>query len=144
MSYLSNAKRIKKALNIARDFLTDEQALQAKDIYDSWESLVASEQSASVGQKFVYDDKLYKCLTSGNIFQSQWIPGVGTESMFTVINEVNEGDNNDPIPYDGNMELFEGKYYSQDGVIYKCIRSSGTSLYHPLSALVGLYVEVVQ
>lgn len=144
MSYLSNAKRIKHAMRTTGNFLTDKQSLQVKEIYDTWEYLVESGTEAEVNQKFTYNGQLYKCLISGNIFQTQWVPGIGTESMFVVINEVNEGDNNDPIPYNGNMELFEGKYYSQEGIIYKCIRNSGTPLYHPLSALVGMYVEVVE
>ena len=48
----------------------------------------------------------------------------------------------DPIPYDGNMELTEGLYYIQDEIVYLCTRSSGQPVYHALSALVGLYVEV--
>ena len=40
------------------------------------------------------------------------------------------------------MELFEGKYYSQDGVTYVCTRSTGVPVHHPLAQLVGLYVEV--
>ena len=40
------------------------------------------------------------------------------------------------------MELTEGLYYSQNGIVYLCIRSSGQPVYHALSDLVGLYVEV--
>lgn len=41
------------------------------------------------------------------------------------------------------MEIFNGKYYTQDGVLYLCTRDSGQALTHNLSELVGLYVEVV-
>ena len=41
------------------------------------------------------------------------------------------------------MELTEGLYYTQDGVTYLCNRGTGQPVYHPLSALVGLYVEAV-
>ena len=40
------------------------------------------------------------------------------------------------------MALEEGKYYSQDGVIYKCTRSTGQAVYANLSDLIGIYVEV--
>lgn len=40
------------------------------------------------------------------------------------------------------MELFEGKYYTQNSIVYICTRSTGTAVYHALSNLVGLYVEV--
>lgn len=49
----------------------------------------------------------------------------------------------DPIPYDGNMVLTAGLYYHQDYVIYRCIQDTVNPVYHPLSELVGLYVEVV-
>src|SRR5699024_12804271 len=89
------------------------------------------------------DLKLYKTLQSTYTFMSHWVPGSGTESLFTVINETNAGTLEDPIPYEGNMELFNGKYYIQNGIIYKCTRDSGQPLYHALSDLVGLYVTVV-
>ena len=41
------------------------------------------------------------------------------------------------------MVLESGKYYSQDGVTYHCTRDTGNPVYHALSELVGLYVEVV-
>lgn len=40
------------------------------------------------------------------------------------------------------MALEEGKYYSQDGVTYKCTRSTGQAVYANLSDLIGIYVEV--
>jgi hypothetical protein len=40
------------------------------------------------------------------------------------------------------MEIFNGKYYIQNNVIYKCIRDSGTALSHDLNTLIGLYVEL--
>jgi hypothetical protein len=48
-----------------------------------------------------------------------------------------------PIPYEGNMVLENGKYYIQDGVTYLCNRDSGNPVYHALKVLIGLYVEVV-
>jgi hypothetical protein len=49
-----------------------------------------------------------------------------------------------PIPYEGNMELDEGRYYSQDGVVYLCTRSTGVPVYNALKDLVGIYVSVVE
>ena len=40
------------------------------------------------------------------------------------------------------MELVEGLYYSQNGVTYLCIRSTGVPVYNNLADLVHLYVEV--
>lgn len=61
-----------------------------------------------------------------------------------IIRENNhEGTEDDPIPYTPPMELFNGKFYTQDGVKYKCTRDSGTPLSHDLKDLVGTYVETV-
>lgn len=54
-----------------------------------------------------------------------------------------EGTIEDPIPYNPPMEIFEGKYYTQYNVLYKCTRDSGTALSHDLHALKGIYVEIV-
>ena len=59
------------------------------------------------------------------------------------IDETHDGTKYDPIPYSGSMALENGKYYTQDGVTYLCNRNTGSPVYHPLSALVGLYVEAV-
>jgi hypothetical protein len=55
-----------------------------------------------------------------------------------------QGTLDNPIPYNNNMELEQGKYYSQDGVTYLCTRSTGVPVYNALRDLVGLYVQVVE
>lgn len=72
-------------------------------------------------------------------------PGAtGTESLWEEICEQHDGSKYDPIPYNGNMALENGKYYSQNSVVYKCFRDTGNPVYHDLVDLVGLYVEVVE
>ena len=63
--------------------------------------------------------------------------------MFSVIDETHAGTPEDPIPYNKNMEIYKGKYYVQNDVVYFCIRDSGQPLHHDLALLVGAYVEVV-
>ena len=41
------------------------------------------------------------------------------------------------------MAMENGKYYSQDGVGYRCTRDTGTPVFQALSDLVGLSVEAV-
>ena len=59
------------------------------------------------------------------------------------IEETEAGTIENPVEYNGNMELFADTYYVQDGVTYKCTRDSGIAMYHALKDLVGMYVEVV-
>ena len=70
-------------------------------------------------------------------------PGTGTESLYTEIVESAAGTVDDPIPYDNNMELEQGKYYSQDGEVYLCTRGTGIPVYNQLADLVGIYVELI-
>lgn len=84
--------------------------------------------------------------------QEQWEPGAeGTEAIYTLLQADHEehpgghaGTIDDPIPYEGNMMLEQGKYYVQDGVTYLCTRDSGIPMTHALSELVGQYVEKVE
>ena len=78
------------------------------------------------------------------MIQEQYIPGEGTESLYAEINEQNQGTRDDPIPYNNNMALENGKYYSQNGSIYLCNRDTGQAVYNDLIDLVGLYVEIVE
>lgn len=119
--------------------ISDEQALRVKSIYPRWESLVG--KAVKKDEKMQYGGKLWKVVQAHTV-AAEHAPGKGTESLYTEIVESAKGTKDDPIPYDNNMELFNGKYYSQDGVIYLCTRDTGQPVYNPLSALVGLYVEV--
>lgn len=123
--------------------LPDEQAIAVKAIYQQWAEVIG--QKVKQGFKFLYGDAMYKVIQpDGLIIQEQYIPGEGTESLYAVINETNAGTQEDPIPYAGNMALENGKYYSQDGVIYLCNRDTEIPVYHDLKDLIGLYVTVAE
>lgn len=55
-----------------------------------------------------------------------------------------EGTYENPIVWTGSGILYNGKYYIDGDVTYLCNRDSGNSVTYALSALVGLYVEVVE
>lgn len=116
----------------------DATAYRMREFYPEW----AEGQSYTVGHKLLYGGSLYKVIQA-HTSQAGWKPGVGTESLFTRIDETHDGTKYDPIPYTGNMELFSGKYYTQSGQTYHCTRDTGTAVFHPLSELVGIYVEIV-
>lgn len=125
--------------------LTDEQALQFKDLYPEWKKFIGKKLETNF--KVQHNDKLYKTRQVINtvLDQEGYRPGEnGSESLYEEINEKNKGTKEDPIPYNNNMELFAGKYYSQNGVVYKCTRNTEQAVYQDLSALVGIYVEVAE
>lgn len=78
--------------------------------------------------------------TSTPVLENQ-PPGSGTQSLYEEINETHAGTLEDPIPYNNNMELEEGKYYIQDGITYLCTRNTDIAVYADLKDLVGIYVE---
>lgn len=124
----------------------DETALRMISFYPEWESGKAytSANGCPVGYKTTRNGHLWK-LRQEHTSQDNWAPGeTGTESLWEEICESHDGTKYDPIPYNGNMALQNGKYYTQDGVLYKCTRDTGNPVYHALSALVGTYVEVVE
>lgn len=116
------------------------QALTVKAIYPAWENIIG--QTVRKGYKFQHADKLYKTIQDNLLIQGQYIPGEGTESLYTVIDETHAGTQEDPIPYDGNMALENGKYYIQDETVYKCTRDTEIPVYNALADLIGIYVEV--
>lgn len=119
----------------------DQTALRMTDFYPKWSDLIGKTVDKAE-YKFQHDGKLYKTIPTTHTFQSDWVPGTGTESLYTRIDETHTGDQYDPIPYDGNMALVSGLYYRQDGVVYLCSRDTVNPVYNQLRELVGIYVEV--
>lgn len=116
----------------------DATALRMVAYYPDWTAGTAY----AVGDRLVYNGDLYKVLQA-HTAQETWLPGTGTESIYTRIDEQHDGTKYDPIPYSGNMVLEAGKYYSQFGKTCLCNRDTGNPVYHALAELVGLYVTEV-
>ena len=124
----------------ARTITDDQEALAVKVLYKEWEKQIGNPLEA--GEYVQYNDKLYRVLQA-HTAQANWIPGVGTESLFIVIDKEHAGTLEDPIQYTANMEVFANKYYIEDGVVYKCTRDSGIALHNKASDLIGIYFELV-
>lgn len=112
-----------------------------------WGIDIKEGDSVVKGDKFTYEGKLYAVLQDHTIL-AHYYPSINTASLYVEVtpdyNEQGEemGTLENPIPYEGNMVIENGKYYSQDGVTYLCNRDSGNPVYHALKDLIGLYVEV--
>lgn len=119
----------------------DNTALRMRGFYPAFTDMIGKTVDKS-GFKVHHNGKLFTTLQPTTTFQVQYEPGAaGMESLFAEICETHEGTLDDPIPYDGNMALENGKYYTQDGVTYLCNRDTGNPVYNLLAELVGLYVE---
>lgn len=145
---VDNSSEISKQLQDAlldqyneRTDITDEDALKRPLLVYEWDTYIG--KSLKTGQIVSYESKLYRVRQDISTVIEGWAPQLSTASLYEVIEVESAGTIDDPIPYTPPMEIFNGKYYTQNGVKYKCIRDSQTALSHNLADLVALYVEVV-
>ena len=144
MTYTVRALQRRPGIEQASQSLEDAVALTAVELFPQWGQLVKEKRTHEKGVRIQHEAKIYLTYQKTYKFEDHNVPGTaGTESLFSVVDETHKGTKEDPIPYDKNMEIYNGLYYIQYDVLYLCIRDSGQPLYHDLSALVGSYVEVV-
>lgn len=154
MTYTERALQLRPVIEKASQSLEDAVALTAVELFPIWKELVEKTKKAEKegkvekvqkGFRFQYSGKLYRTEQPEYTFVEHYVPGAeGTESLFSKVDESHAGTIDDPIPYEKNMEIFKGLYYTQYEVLYLCIRGSDQPLQHDLSVLVGHYVEVVE
>lgn len=134
----SHAIKLRDMMHKAAISLPDEDALEAVELFPAW----SAGTDYTKDFRFRYGNKLYKVLQA-HTSQANWTPDIAP-SLYAEVEKPGQGDTPDnPIPYNNNMELIENKYYSQNDVVYRCIRSTGIPVYNNLADLVGIYVEVI-
>lgn len=135
----SDVTRLLIAQQINTLEVDDTTALRMLEFYPEW----VDGQDYAAGFKVQWRGKLWRCIQV-HTSQDSWAPSTDTASLWERIDETHDGTKYDPIPYDGNMELFAGLYYTQGGVTYLCNRNTGQPVYNAMSELVGLYVEIAE
>lgn len=131
----AKAKQLRQLIEQLAVTLDDETALTGVELFPIW----TIDRAYAVGDKVQRNSKLWRCIQA-HTSQAGWEPE-NVASLWTEICESHAGTLEDPIPYNGNMALESGKYYSQNSKIYRCTRDTVNPVYHALSELVGLYVE---
>lgn len=125
--------------------LTDKEALSVKELYPKWKEGI----EVKVGEKYGLNEKLYQ-VVQAHTTQDNWRPD-RLSSLWVEVS-YHAGTKEDPIPYNEDhnpqfqgMVLELGKIYTQDGIIYECIRDSqGVKIVQDLAGLVGNYVKVIE
>lgn len=135
-----HAYKLRDMIRKAAVSLDDTDALSAIEMFAPWQT--EPPMTYTAGDRIRYNGKLYRVVQS-HTSQSDWTPDV-TPALYTEVAEPGQGTKDNPIPYNGNMALEQGLYYTQDGAIYRCIRDTINPVYNPLPDLVGLYVEIVE
>lgn len=125
----------------SRTDIPDAEALEHAVVIYNWDRYIGKPLNA--GQVVVYEDQVYRVRQQITEVLSIYPPSLDTASLYEAIVLTATGEIDDPIPYTPPMEIFNGKYYTQEDVKYKCTRDSGVALTHNLRDLVGMYVEQV-
>lgn len=124
----------------ARTDIDNNEALEYMAIIYEWKEYLDKELTE--GMIVIYEDKPWRVRQTHTV-QSIYPPSLDTASLYEAIDKEHDGTLEDPIPYVVPMEIFEGKYYIQDNIIYKCTRNSDAALTHNLSDLINIYVITI-
>ena len=124
---------------------TDEQAYAVKTLYDCWADIPVGTMLPAGKIVLHSDGVLYRVKEGqGHEKQATWAPDV-SPSLFTPIPKASEtGTKDNPIAWVEGMESEEGKYYTDEGVLYLCIESSGIGLYGKPKDLARYFSPVVE
>lgn len=134
------AYALRRLIEKASAFLDDADALDGVELYAVWKPDTLYEAN----ERLRYGDKLFR-VRQDHTSQAQYPPGIDTAALYAeIVADEEAGTRDNPIAYDGNMALEQGKYYTQAGVLYLCTRDTINPVYNPLADLVGLYVEIVK
>lgn len=133
------------------NYISPADALGVQDLYPIWgEKGAELGKTVQVGFRLNFKQEseeeytLYEVIQEHGLSEN-WMPGVGTDSLYKVVQEEHAGTLEDPIPWKQGMELENGLYYTDKDVLYKCIRDSGQGMKFDLADLVaGGFVEVVE
>lgn len=121
------------------------EALEVKNWYPIWGETEKFREGDTItaGTKMQYGDKLWEALQTHTLM-SIYPPSIDTASLYKEVTPDDDtlGTKDNPIEYNGNMALEEGKYYKQYDVVYLCTRDTINPVYADLSGLVGIYVEL--
>ena len=133
----AKARLLRQMMEKAATSLPDDDALEAVELFPMWQTGTAY----TAGIRARDGEELFKC-KQPHTSQSDWRPSI-TPALWQKVEKPGQGDTPDnPIPWSWGLEIFNGKYYSQNDVVYVGIRDSGVGIFADLSALVGNYVEI--
>lgn len=118
--------------------LTANEALAHQDWYPEWGG-EGAEMGTQVdaGFRLRHDGTLYEVIQAHTL-QADWVPGTDTASLYKIVTAEHAGTKDDPIPYRQMMAIEQGKYYTEDGVLYVGILTTQTGYPNKLSELFTL------
>ena len=144
MTHIENARKLRPIVERAMQSIDGNDAITAMALYPTFAELVEKGYTAEdAGYKFTHDGVLHKTAQPNIAFVAHYPPGVGMESLYTRIDETHDGSRYDPVPFVTNMILEQGKYYTEDGVLYYCYNGSGIAVHGALADMAA-FVQTVE
>lgn len=143
MTILEQVRAIREAMDKAGVFLTNKQAATVIYLFKPWKATDENGNAVhyEVKDRRRFNDVVYECIQAHDA-QGHQTPDM-VPALWLRLDVEHTGTIEDPIPYAIGMEIFNGKYYVENEIMYKCIRDSGIALYNSLIDLVGIYVEKI-
>lgn len=154
---IRQVQRLKRAdeiikLNVAEINTLGLTASQALEVQHWFPTLYETEgfqegDAISAGTRVQYAGKLWQAMQDHTI-TAAFVPSIDTAALYCEVTEDFDengqelGTLENPIPYDGNMALENGKHYEQAGKVYRCTRDTVVPVYNALADLVDIYVEL--
>lgn len=140
MSILEQVRAIREAMDKAGVLLTSEQAATVTYLFKPWKAVDDNGNAVhyNVNDRRRFNDVVYQCRQAHDA-QAHQTPDI-VPALWLRLDVDHAGTLEDPIPYATGMEIFNGKYYKENDILYLCNRDSGTALYNNLADLVGHYV----
>ena len=139
------ALKLREMIEKASASLSDTDALDAVKLFPAWQAdhTYKRKEDEEIRVRDPEDRLLYKLIPLEHQSQPDWPPRL-VPAIWQKVEKPGQGDTPDnPIPWSWGLQIYKGKYYSQNGVTYVGIRDSGVGIWADLSTQVGNYVEVV-
>ena len=130
-----------RAIKNVRESVPDDIAYSVPDLYAAWKT----DTAYAVGDRVWYQASLYKCVQA-HTSQSTWNPK-DTPALWANVSEESQeadGSREHPLAWESGMTSYNGKYYTEEGILYLCIRDSGNPLYFPIASLIGTYFQIAE
>lgn len=127
---LDNLRAIHSQAKINCAANTDDQAYAAVALYDYWPDIEVGTYLAAGKIVSHSDGLLYRVNEGqGHYKTTTWAPNTATSLFYPIPKTSESGTLDNPITWVSGMVSEKGKYYTDDGITYLCIESSGVSLY---------------
>lgn len=127
--------------HIRTDAISDGDAVKIAAVFPTWKSKIG--RQVKTGERLWFNGCLYKVMQDHTVAEEHQ-PSVYTLALYNQVCTEDRGNKaSDAIEFQYGMALVQGRYYKDDGVLYRCTMSLPNCTWD-LKHLVKQYVETVE